>query len=78
MVAAICWSVNAVLRHDNMSTTTADDDMPTRPAENMPLILTGRGAVGRIVYTGDEAAAEIKRLIQAVVSPIKHACGNGN
>lgn len=38
------------------------------------MIPYGRGAVAGIEYTGDEAATEIKGLLNAVVSPIKHAC----
>jgi hypothetical protein len=38
------------------------------------MIPYGRGTVAGIEYTGDEAATEIKGLLNAVVSPIKHAC----
>lgn len=61
----------AVLRHDNMLTD------PTA-ANMLPKATTGRGAAAQIVYSGDEAAAEIRALIHAVVSPTKHACRNRN
>lgn len=32
------------------------------------MIVNGRGSIAEVHYTGDEAAAEIKKLLEAVVS----------
>jgi hypothetical protein len=33
------------------------------------MMVTGRGSIAQVQYTGEEAAAEIKKLLDAVVSP---------
>ena len=63
------------LRTSLIATVSEDDKMLHAPAADSMLSvpLMGRGAASRLVYTGDEAAVEIRSLLRAVVSPIKHA-----
>jgi pre-mRNA-processing factor 39 len=35
------------------------------------MLATGRGSIAHVQYTGDEAAAEIHKLLHAVVSAIE-------
>jgi pre-mRNA-processing factor 39 len=36
------------------------------------MMATGRGSIAHVQYTGDEAAGEIKKLLDAVVSSTHH------
>jgi len=38
------------------------------------MLVSGRGSIANVQYTGDEAAAEIRKLLEAVVGSFARAC----